>query len=97
MHDSYQPENRIGGTDNTDDALHGISRPHVTFVHQVIASRVRSTNVTQQNNKQIRISFLLLSRRRADRRIHFNGAKLCVRNGGHSAGFDEKNQFKIFI
>lgn len=35
--------------------------------------------------------------RRADRRIHFNGAKLCVRNGGHSAGFDEKNQFKIFI
>lgn len=31
-----------------------------------------------------------------DRRIHFDGAVFCVRNGGYSAGFDEKNKVTIF-
>lgn len=34
--------------------------------------------------------------RQGDRRIHFDGAVFCVRNGGYSAGFDEKNQVTIF-
>lgn len=34
--------------------------------------------------------------KRGDRRLHFNGSTFCVRNAGHSAGFDNHNQFKIF-
>jgi len=34
--------------------------------------------------------------RRGDRRMHFDGSKFCVRNAGHSAGFDENNLIKIY-
>lgn len=34
--------------------------------------------------------------RRGDRRMHFDGANFIVRNAGHSAGFDEYNELKIF-
>ncbi|KAL1464913.1 hypothetical protein WDU94_004518 [Cyamophila willieti] len=34
--------------------------------------------------------------RRGDRRMHFDGVNFIVRNAGHSAGFDELNNLKIF-
>ncbi|XP_031617044.1 uncharacterized protein LOC116336946 [Contarinia nasturtii] len=34
--------------------------------------------------------------RQGDRRLHFDGTVFCVRNGGYSAGFDERNQVTIF-
>ncbi|XP_008476727.1 uncharacterized protein LOC103513660 isoform X1 [Diaphorina citri] len=34
--------------------------------------------------------------RRGDRRMHFDGCNFIVRNAGHSAGFDEANNLKIF-
>lgn len=40
MHHSYQSQNRIGGIDNADDALHSISRSDLAFVYQVIASQI---------------------------------------------------------
>lgn len=42
------------------------------------------------------IFFLPRNCSQGDRRIHFDGAIFCVRNGGYSAGFDEKNQVTIF-
>lgn len=43
MHNSNQSKNRIGGIDNADDALHSISRSHLAFVYQVIASQILRT------------------------------------------------------
>ncbi|KAK3925789.1 putative global transcription activator SNF2L2 [Frankliniella fusca] len=34
--------------------------------------------------------------RRGERRMHYDGASFIVRNAGHSAGFDEKNQLKVY-
>ncbi|XP_014279959.1 uncharacterized protein fest isoform X2 [Halyomorpha halys] len=34
--------------------------------------------------------------RRGERRMHFDGSSFIVRNAGHSAGFDEKTQLKVF-
>ncbi|KAG8225056.1 hypothetical protein J437_LFUL000034 [Ladona fulva] len=34
--------------------------------------------------------------RRGERRMHFDGSIFIVRNAGHSAGFDEKNQLKVY-
>ncbi|KAL1123350.1 hypothetical protein AAG570_002435, partial [Ranatra chinensis] len=34
--------------------------------------------------------------RRGERRMHFDGTSFIVRNAGHSAGFDERNQLKVF-
>ncbi|CAH2227950.1 jg23991 [Pararge aegeria aegeria] len=34
--------------------------------------------------------------RRGERRMHFDGNSFIVRNGGHSAGFDDKNQLKVY-
>uniref|UniRef100_A0A0A9XDU4 Sphingosine-1-phosphate lyase 1 n=1 Tax=Lygus hesperus TaxID=30085 RepID=A0A0A9XDU4_LYGHE len=34
--------------------------------------------------------------RRGERRMHFDGTSFIVRNAGHSAGFDEKTQLKVF-
>ncbi|BES92068.1 Hypothetical protein NTJ_04876 [Nesidiocoris tenuis] len=34
--------------------------------------------------------------RRGERRMHYDGSSFIVRNAGHSAGFDEKNQLKVF-
>ncbi|EEB19334.1 conserved hypothetical protein [Pediculus humanus corporis] len=34
--------------------------------------------------------------RRGERRMHYDGASFIVRNAGHSAGFDDKNQLKVY-
>ncbi|XP_035792946.1 uncharacterized protein LOC118467052 [Anopheles albimanus] len=34
--------------------------------------------------------------RREERRMHFDGATFIVRNAGHSAGFDEHNQLRVY-
>ncbi|XP_046388012.1 uncharacterized protein LOC124157381 isoform X2 [Ischnura elegans] len=34
--------------------------------------------------------------RRGERRMHYDGATFIVRNAGHSAGFDDKNQLKVY-
>ncbi|KAJ8737000.1 hypothetical protein PYW07_000271 [Mythimna separata] len=34
--------------------------------------------------------------RRGERRMHFDGNSFIVRNAGHSAGFDDKNQLKVY-
>jgi len=34
--------------------------------------------------------------RRGERRMHYDGTSFIVRNAGHSAGFDEKNQLKVY-
>ena len=34
--------------------------------------------------------------RSRDRRLHYNGEAFIVRNAGHSAGFDEANQFRLW-
>jgi len=34
--------------------------------------------------------------KRGERRMHFDGMSFIVRNAGHSAGFDEKNHFKVY-
>lgn len=34
--------------------------------------------------------------RRGERRMHFDGSSFIVRNAGHSAGFDEKTQLKVY-
>lgn len=34
--------------------------------------------------------------RRGERRMHYDGSSFIVRNAGHSAGFDEKTQLKVF-
>ncbi|KAK9505301.1 hypothetical protein O3M35_009389 [Rhynocoris fuscipes] len=34
--------------------------------------------------------------RRGERRLHYDGSSFIVRNAGHSAGFDEKTQLKVF-
>ncbi|XP_049948079.1 uncharacterized protein LOC126456368 [Schistocerca serialis cubense] len=34
--------------------------------------------------------------RRGERRMHYDGSSFIVRNAGHSAGFDEKNQLKVY-
>ncbi|RZF39829.1 hypothetical protein LSTR_LSTR000477 [Laodelphax striatellus] len=34
--------------------------------------------------------------RRGERRMHYDGNIFIVRNAGHSAGFDEKNQLKVY-
>ncbi|KAK9874376.1 hypothetical protein WA026_002723 [Henosepilachna vigintioctopunctata] len=34
--------------------------------------------------------------RRGERRMHYDGATFIVRNAGHSAGFDEKQQLKVY-
>lgn len=34
--------------------------------------------------------------RRGERRMHYDGATFIVRNAGHSAGFDEKHQLKVY-
>jgi hypothetical protein len=31
-----------------------------------------------------------------DRRLHYNGKAFVIRNAGHSAGFDEKGQLRIW-
>lgn len=44
----------------------------------------------------VKIIICFLNFSQGDRRIHFDGAIFCVRNGGYSAGFDEKNRVTIF-
>ncbi|KAF7286286.1 wurstfest [Rhynchophorus ferrugineus] len=34
--------------------------------------------------------------RRGERRMHYDGSTFIVRNAGHSAGFDEKHQLKVY-
>ena len=34
--------------------------------------------------------------KRGERRMHYDGSSFIVRNAGHSAGFDEKNQLKVY-
>ncbi|XP_014205097.1 uncharacterized protein LOC106636997 [Copidosoma floridanum] len=34
--------------------------------------------------------------RRGERRMHYDGTSFIVRNAGHSAGFDDNNQLKVF-
>lgn len=34
--------------------------------------------------------------RRGERRMHYDGASFIVRNAGHSAGFDDKHQLKVY-
>lgn len=34
--------------------------------------------------------------RRGERRLHYDGSYFILRNGGHSAGFDDHNEFKVF-
>ncbi|KAF5286469.1 hypothetical protein FQR65_LT12552 [Abscondita terminalis] len=34
--------------------------------------------------------------RRGERRMHYDGSSFIVRNAGHSAGFDEKHQLKVY-
>ncbi|XP_075210361.1 wurstfest [Lycorma delicatula] len=34
--------------------------------------------------------------RRGERRMHYDGNSFIVRNAGHSAGFDDKNQLKVY-
>ncbi|XP_018318579.1 uncharacterized protein LOC108732336 isoform X2 [Agrilus planipennis] len=34
--------------------------------------------------------------RRGERRMHYDGASFIVRNAGHSAGFDDKQQLKVY-
>lgn len=34
--------------------------------------------------------------RRGERRMHYDGTSFIVRNAGHSAGFDDKHQLKVY-
>lgn len=34
--------------------------------------------------------------RRGERRMHYDGTSFIVRNAGHSAGFDDNNQLKVY-
>jgi hypothetical protein len=34
--------------------------------------------------------------RRGERRMHYDGTKFVVRNAAHAAGFDERNQLKVY-
>jgi hypothetical protein len=34
--------------------------------------------------------------KRGERRMHYDGTKFIVRNAMHAAGFDERNQLKVY-
>lgn len=45
---------------------------------------------------RLQLIFKLVIFRRGERRMHFDGNSFIVRNAGHSAGFDDKNQLKVY-
>lgn len=53
-------------------------------------------NLVEYSNLKFKFVFFLFNFRRGERRLHFDGTIFVVRNAGHSAGFDEKNQLKVY-